>query len=69
MLCSTRARECEYSFAMAVSFANEVYSRKPPQFTAWGLFPVNYQLLFAAGGSCATNMAILMQAHILSLKK
>ncbi|CAB3379142.1 Hypothetical predicted protein [Cloeon dipterum] len=58
-----------YYSALAVSFANEVYSRKPPQFTAWGLFPVNYQLLFAAGGSCATNMAILMQAHILSLKK
>ncbi|CAB3371391.1 Hypothetical predicted protein [Cloeon dipterum] len=49
-------------------FASEVSSRKV-KFTACGLFPINYELLFAAAGSCATNMAILMQAHIVTLKQ
>ncbi|XP_065335750.1 putative gustatory receptor 28b isoform X2 [Cloeon dipterum] len=44
-------------------FAEEVRWNKIG-FTANGLFNIDRELLFMAAGSCATNMAILLQAYI-----
>ncbi|CAB3371392.1 Hypothetical predicted protein [Cloeon dipterum] len=49
-------------------FALEVASRKF-KLTASGLFPINFEIIFLIAGFCATNFAVLTQAHIMALQK